>query len=1813
MAQHIKVSWLQLSEDVDSSEYLVYLLDLGSTLVYGVTTPTNRLTPPGKGNTASWAVPSVPEGNKRIAVVEVGQDGKTRFVINTTTSIAAGSPGSFLIPSNELVPQSSPSPVDSDQDSTGNGVMDSQDPNFVKNTIVSTITDALGNTFIVVTLAGGTGTEEPRTVYTFGGDVAGQPPNYGGSGWPLVKVQGTINAVPPMTATVSSDGNGNLLINGLPVYQYQGDTGPQGQGGVIANWNTLDRTGSPQGVNYVNTNNDDIDGDGIPNIIDADYPGNDTEPDTDGDGIIDSGDPDDDNDGILDGDDLDPLDSNVGTTLSDTDGDGISDDLELQGGSETLLDNGTGITVGGSTIPITGELKTFLDDLAGFSDGGSGADIDITKNPAGTGQEHTVPATSVPGMPLVSGLYDPATGLTTIIAPGTTITIPPGGFIITGVPKIQTGGGFQIGGTLNLYPTGTIIIGGASGNGEPDDILLSVGDNDLTVIQNNSSTSQTVVVPGSVSTDDIYVVWNPLTGDETVAIPGSTITLPPGYILIGGKKDLPVAVSIPSVSHSPNAISTLAVAHDPSAVSTPTVGADPGVVNNFTVQHDPNSITSTTVGKDPEAPSTVTNQLMNQPFMVYGNDGTNGVGYYYPLYQASTALNNVQSLVIDGVTYYYDSTDITFGGSLQPSGFTLAPNAQALPNFYNWNYAYKAYYEGQPQDILGFTETTVTLSEAGVVSYTVSSDYSSAGNAGGNRDDYTDDLNTELGTSYDLTAYYFGDQLQQIFKQKIVNDSSLVPTQRMVIDSDRFPIISADLDENPNWTWSSHQQELFEYSIDTSDPYSVLFYQDHQTTTLQNLLNPVYTKDSNNQITSFTLTVGGSGWDSNTNMPAGTHTFTATNDDGTNYGSAPLYTDIGFPEGIVAGRYKSGYLQTSSGGGSALYFISFTDPNNWYSNVYQPKEAYLSRSGDNFRAGGIFAWKDKSVSGMLNSSSGTWSIPNNWLDNNLPLAVYKLTDAVADPPGNYSIPSTGLTPADTSLDAEAHNPVGTVFSWDPVGGADRYEVLVRCYGDGGNASNYTSNPGSWGSTLFSDKFDTTTTSFTFPDDPFAKFEGLYYISVKAINDATGDYIHGQNFTLLVRLDTDNDGTFNVSDTDDDGDGVLDTNDSFPLDPNRASGTDTDGDGIDDEFDTDDDNDGVLDTADAFPLDASESADTDGDGVGDNADIAPNNSSISGPPVENTTAVTVAEMSSTKTASPFATAAAGGLSKNDIQVDVAGAEYEYLPAILISEQNTGSGAKIRATLTNKTISDHSVTDPGNSYQHSDTEPYIFGGATPIKRAFAGHETNDVVYGVSPGFSSENHWEIYKNKIFSTAPKTPSNSLLSRDLVLNATSASNTPDDPNYSSLKAFWVDTSNYIDNTSMPTAYNGIIQVTSHEDKGGTAKQQGIFIVSHGNTGLKTDLWFIGHYNCLQDVAGSAGGTTGLGAQGVDWDTTSPLKLIDGGKPSDNTIGWDKQYFALSGGSMLFQEGTNLHGSSTSSGFGSVGSGTGSNYHTYLSSPRSSSSFQVLTNDAISGMHTFYCGHEFNLFYKSDKKLYFMGRNHWTAWAPGGNLRNPTPILAGGYTGSTGGATTIDYSGKLNPGVFGPMNFRFVWHPIMTWYDELDSGGAFIEKSVIRPLYWGIHFTGAGVGDSIDTTVPIKKCFRIGTDHNSGKSVHDYADNTSVPTASDQNGYVTTIGILYVDGTVGVINFPQAPCDLYSNWRSAGSFGNPLATDPTLTEISAAIPSGVDSVSGVDYGDSKIEFVDDSGTVFVKRDGVVITFSASDNSWYRLPTTSHAF
>ena len=75
------------------------------------------------------------------------------------------------------------------------------------------------------------------------------------------------------------------------------------------------------------------------------------------------------------------------------------------------------------------------------------------------------------------------------------------------------------------------------------------------------------------------------------------------------------------------------------------------------------------------------------------------------------------------------------------------------------------------------------------------------------------------------------------------------------------------------------------------------------------------------------------------------------------------------------------------------------------------------------------------------------------------------------------------------------------------------------------------------------------------------------------------------------------------DFDDDGDGVLDAYDAFPLDATET--TDTDNDGIGNNVDTDDDGDTWHDTVDWAPLDSTEWLDSDGDGVGDNGDWAPN--------------------------------------------------------------------------------------------------------------------------------------------------------------------------------------------------------------------------------------------------------------------------------------------------------------------------------------------------------------------------------------------------------------------------------------------------------------------------------------------------------------------------------------------------------------------------------------------------------------------------------
>ncbi len=82
-------------------------------------------------------------------------------------------------------------------------------------------------------------------------------------------------------------------------------------------------------------------------------------------------------------------------------------------------------------------------------------------------------------------------------------------------------------------------------------------------------------------------------------------------------------------------------------------------------------------------------------------------------------------------------------------------------------------------------------------------------------------------------------------------------------------------------------------------------------------------------------------------------------------------------------------------------------------------------------------------------------------------------------------------------------------------------------------------------------------------------------------------------------DFDGDGVANETDLDDDNDGILDTQDAFPL--NADESLDTDGDGIGNTLDYDDDNDLYIDDIDLFPLNPDEALDTDLDTIGNNAD------------------------------------------------------------------------------------------------------------------------------------------------------------------------------------------------------------------------------------------------------------------------------------------------------------------------------------------------------------------------------------------------------------------------------------------------------------------------------------------------------------------------------------------------------------------------------------------------------------------------------------
>ena len=119
-------------------------------------------------------------------------------------------------------------------------------------------------------------------------------------------------------------------------------------------------------------------------------------------------------------------------------------------------------------------------------------------------------------------------------------------------------------------------------------------------------------------------------------------------------------------------------------------------------------------------------------------------------------------------------------------------------------------------------------------------------------------------------------------------------------------------------------------------------------------------------------------------------------------------------------------------------------------------------------------------------------------------------------------------------------------------------------------------------------------------------------------DGEGDVIDNcPDVTNSDQKDTDQDGKGDACDDDDDGDGITDALDAFPLDASESK--DTDGDGVGDKMDAfpldanetiDTDGDGVGDNGDAFPSDANETIDSDSDGVGNNADTDDDDDTVS---------------------------------------------------------------------------------------------------------------------------------------------------------------------------------------------------------------------------------------------------------------------------------------------------------------------------------------------------------------------------------------------------------------------------------------------------------------------------------------------------------------------------------------------------------------------------------------------------------------------------
>ncbi len=236
-----------------------------------------------------------------------------------------------------------------------------------------------------------------------------------------------------------------------------------------------------------------------------------------------------------------------------------------------------------------------------------------------------------------------------------------------------------------------------------------------------------------------------------------------------------------------------------------------------------------------------------------------------------------------------------------------------------------------------------------------------------------------------------------------------------------------------------------------------------------------------------------------------------------------------------------------------------------------------------------------------NEASVAFELP--WI---FPFYTGNYTSLTADSDGNiwFSTPGSGphIAVWNTDLNSYYHggvfvqtksDPDRVVIQWQSetaslagYGINNDFEAVL--YADGQIQLNYTSITGTTDSgSGLNDGITTTSLPATVP-----ALSGMSILMTPTDSSSEDQCTDGS------LTDTDGDGVANLCDDDDDGDGVLDSDDAFPLDPNEQ--TDTDGDGIGDSSDTDIDGDGISNAwEELYGLDnhvSDSQNDLDGDGL-----------------------------------------------------------------------------------------------------------------------------------------------------------------------------------------------------------------------------------------------------------------------------------------------------------------------------------------------------------------------------------------------------------------------------------------------------------------------------------------------------------------------------------------------------------------------------------------------------------------------------------------